>query len=162
MARAKRRRGRADHDEQAGAGNPGEFSVKYLLDVNALVAMGFLEHEFHKRVRDWVNRRGSKELMELATCPITELGFVRVLSSASQYGFTVAQARALLRQLKAITDFQFVFLTDDQEASRLPNWVKTSGQTTDGHLAELARARGAILATLDQKIPGTVLIPAKG
>jgi len=24
--------------------------VKYLLDVNALIALGFLEHEFHERV----------------------------------------------------------------------------------------------------------------
>jgi predicted nucleic acid-binding protein len=28
--------------------------MKYLLDVNALVALGFLEHEFHERVARWV------------------------------------------------------------------------------------------------------------
>ena len=34
------------------------------------------------------------------TCSITELGFVRVLAQAPQYGFTVAHARALLLRLK--------------------------------------------------------------
>jgi len=30
--------------------------MKYLLDVNALIALGFLEHEFHERVAQWVQR----------------------------------------------------------------------------------------------------------
>jgi len=34
-------------------------------------------------------------------------------------------------------------------------------QTTDGHLAQLAKAKGAVLATLDGKIPGAYLIPAQ-
>ncbi len=63
--------------------------MKYLLDVNALVALGFLEHEFHERVARWVRRLAAKGTPELATCSITELGFVRVLAQAPQYGFTV-------------------------------------------------------------------------
>ena len=27
--------------------------MRYLLDVNALVALGFLQHEFHERVAHW-------------------------------------------------------------------------------------------------------------
>jgi predicted nucleic acid-binding protein len=57
--------------------------MKYLLDVNALVALGFLQHEFHGRTANWVRRLAQKGVPELATCSITELGFVRVLMQAS-------------------------------------------------------------------------------
>jgi predicted nucleic acid-binding protein len=128
--------------------------MKYLLDVNVLVALGFQQHEFHDRVALWVRGAGP---LHLATCAITELGFVRVLAQTPSYGLTVSQARLLLSQL---TDSpQFTFISDDQDISRLPAWVKTSGQITDGHLAQLAKANGALLATLDRKIPGAFLIP---
>ena len=29
--------------------------MRYLLDVNALVALGFLEHQFHDWVTNWIN-----------------------------------------------------------------------------------------------------------
>jgi len=54
--------------------------MKYLLDVNGLVALGFLQHEFHERVASWVHTLASRGVPELATCSITELGFVRVLA----------------------------------------------------------------------------------
>jgi len=69
----------------------------YLLDVNALVALGFVNHEFHDRVVSWICAQNSPAL---ATCSIAELGFVRVLAQAPAYGFTIPQARALLMRLK--------------------------------------------------------------
>ena len=75
--------------------------MKYFLDVNALVALGFLQHEFHKRVAQWVRALASKGVPELLTCSITEFGFVRVLAQAPLYGFTVSQASSLLLRLKA-------------------------------------------------------------
>lgn len=135
--------------------------MTYLLDVNALVALGFFQHEFHERMAAWVRASVAKKgIFELATCSITELGFVRVLTQAPQYGFTVLQARDLLLRLKATNVMTFRFLPDDQDISRLPTWVKTAKQTTDGHLAQLARAKGAVLGTLDRRIPGALLIPA--
>ena len=74
--------------------------MKYLLDVNGLVALGFLQHEFHERVASWVHTLTTRGVPELATCSITELGFVRVLAQAPQYGFTIAHARTLLLRLK--------------------------------------------------------------
>jgi predicted nucleic acid-binding protein len=135
--------------------------MKYLLDVNALVALGFLQHEFHERVAAWVRIRASKGVLELATCSITELGFVRVLAQASQYGFTIAHARALLLRLKIGHSVKFTFIADDHDVSHLPAWVKTTKQTTDGHLMQLAKAKGAILATLNRSIPGALLIPVQ-
>ncbi len=134
--------------------------MKYLLDVNALVALGFLQHEFHERIARWVRSLASKDAPELITCSITELGFVRVLAQAPQYGFSVAQARTLLLRLKAADVLKFTFIPDDHDVSHIPAWAKTAKQTTDGHLAQLARAKGAILATLDGKIPGAFLIPS--
>lgn len=60
--------------------------MTYLLDVNALVALGFAHHEFHDRVAGWVR---AQRFPPLATCSITELGFVRVMVQAPAYGFTI-------------------------------------------------------------------------
>ena len=133
--------------------------MKHLLDVNALVALGFLQHEFHERVADWVHGQSSRFPLELATCSITELGFVRVLAQAPQYGINVAHARTLLLRLKSAKVLTFTFISDDHDISHIPAWVKTAKQTTDGHLALLAKAHGATLATLDGGIPGAFLIP---
>ena len=132
--------------------------MTYLLDVNALVALGFAQHEFHERVADWLRKR---DFPALATCSITELGFVRVLVQAPAYNFTLSQARALLMQMKQSARPQFSFIADDHDISRLPRWVKTARQTTDGHLAKLASGHGAILATLDEGIPDVHLIPKR-
>lgn len=130
--------------------------MTYLLDVNALVALGFVNHEFHDRVASWV---GAQQLWPLATCSITELGFTRVLAQAPAYGLTIAHARTLLLRIKRANASKFTFISDDHDISHLPTWVKTSKQTTDGHLVELARANGGVLATLDGKIPRAYLIP---
>ena len=135
--------------------------MKYLLDVNALVALGLLEHEFHEPVARWVRTLAAKGTPELATCAITELGFVRVLVQAPQYGFSVGQACNLLQRLKAARTVNFTFIPDGQDISHLPRWVRTAKQTTDGHLAQLARANRAVLATLDRRIPQAFLIPVQ-
>jgi predicted nucleic acid-binding protein len=129
--------------------------MKYLLDVNALVALGFRRHSFHKRVATWV---AGERSTKFASCSITELGFVRVLSQVSAYGLTVTHARELLLQMKAGSTPFLTFLQDDHDISHLPSWVEASKQTTDGHLAHLAAANGAILATFDRRVPGAFLI----
>jgi hypothetical protein len=130
--------------------------MTYLLDVNVMVALGFQQHEFHGRVAHWVKKESP---VDFATCAITELGFVRVLVQAPSYGLTINQARVLLSQLKASDFLRWEFITDNRDISHLPAWVKSAAQITDGHLAELAKANGAALATLDRKIPGAFLIP---
>lgn len=129
----------------------------FLLDVSALVALGFKEHEFFDRVARWFQYLRPKE-HGLATCAITELGFVRVLT-LPHYGLSVEEARASLLSLKSSSRIGFAFVADDLDASRLPRWVRMPKQVTDGHLVQLAKVNGAILATLDRNIPGTFLIP---
>src|SRR5580692_2628075 len=97
----------------------------YLLDVNALVALGFINHEFHDRLAAWVQ---SQKSPNLASCSITELGFVRVLAQAPAYGFTVAQARTLLLRLKEARTSPFKFIPEEQDVSQMPAWVKAPKQ----------------------------------
>lgn len=130
-----------------------------MLDVNALVALGAVEHEFHRATAEWASTLKPED--RLVTCAVTELGFVRILGHAPLYGFTVDQARALLVRLKNAGAVRFDFLSDDQDVSGLPAWVKTPKQVTDGHLVQLAKANGAVLATLDGRIPGAFVIPRK-
>ena len=130
--------------------------MTYLLDVNALVALGFINHEFHDRVASWVQSHNSPNL---ASCSITELGFVRVLAQAPAYGFTVAQVLTLLLRLKKARTSRLTFIPDQHDVSHLPGWVRAPKQITDGHLGKLASANGAVLATLDENIPGSYLIP---
>ena len=128
----------------------------YLLDVNALVAIGFINHEFHTRIASWVLSSNSPQL---ASCSISELGFLRVLAQAPAYGFTVAQARTLLLRLKEARTSRLTFIADEHDVSHLPGWVRAPKQITDGHLSKRATANGAVLATLDENIPGSYLIP---
>lgn len=130
--------------------------MRYLLDVNALIAYGFRRHDFHDRVGAWIKTRKGGHFL---TCSITELGFVRVLGNVRTYGLDVAHAKSLLQELKVWKALHLEFINDGNDISALPKWVKSPAQTTDGHLVQLAIANGAVLATLDEGIRGAYLIP---
>ena len=131
----------------------------YLLDVAPLLALGLQQHIFHGRVAAWMKTFENQQGTMFATCAITELGFLRILTQASSYSFTTEQGKLLLGQLKATKGLRFLFLADDQGVEDLPPWVKGPKQITDGHLVGLARAHGARMATLDERIRGAFLIP---
>lgn len=133
--------------------------MKYLLDVNALLALGFYEHEFHQRMARWINHLAASGIPELASTAITELGFVRVLCQAPQYGLAVGDAQTLLARLRTQKTIRWTFLADDIGVERLPRWVKSAKHVTDGHLAELGHAHDVVLATFDRGIPGVFVIP---
>jgi hypothetical protein len=116
----------------------------HLLDVNALVALGFVNHEFHDRVVSWIREQNSPTL---ATCSITELGFVRAGASPVVQD-SRSLRRALLIRLKEASSARVTFMPDHYDVS----------QITDGHLSKLASANGAALATLNENMPGSHLI----
>ncbi len=59
--------------------------MTYLLDVNALVAFGYANHIHHLRVINWLgDLRGNQRTLRLATCAITELGFVRIATGPAR------------------------------------------------------------------------------
>lgn len=133
--------------------------MTYLLDVNVLLALGYEHHVHHERSSQWLEslRSSHGESLILATCAITELAFVRIASGIARLAPDVSKARSDLTDLKQSGHFRL--LADELGAERLPEWVRKSDQTTDGHLLQLASARGATFATLDAGIPGALLIP---
>ena len=130
--------------------------MTYLLDVNALLALAHAAHVHHGRMEVWVRSLARRD--RLATCAITELGFVRIAPQV-RLSPDVAAARDLLSVLRRNRRRPFVRLADELGADSLPSWVRTPAQTTDGHLVALAAARDARLATLDEAIPDAFRVP---
>jgi len=64
--------------------------MKYLLDVNALIAYGYRKHDSHDPAGAWIRSRMGDRFL---TRSITELGFLRVLGNVRAYGMNVAQAK---------------------------------------------------------------------
>jgi predicted nucleic acid-binding protein len=125
--------------------------VKFLLDVNALIALGYRQHVFHNRVSRWAAGKS------LATCSIAELGFVRILARLPEVDIPVKTSRELLATMKR--ERRLAQISDSQSAVDLPGWVQTPRQITDGHLLVLASSNSLTLATCDAGIPGAFLIP---
>jgi toxin-antitoxin system PIN domain toxin len=130
--------------------------MKYLLDVNMLVALGHTLHVHHVRAERWLKSIASRT-EGLATCAITELGFVRV---SVQTGLQpdVATAAKALASLKASSPVGIELWPDALAVDKLPRYVKKAAELTDGHLLELARANGAQFVTLDGDIPEALLV----
>ena len=130
--------------------------MRYLLDVNALIALAHNAHALHARAIAWSLLLPATEV--LLTTPLTELGFCRVSVNVGLQP-DVAAARFALRKLKSSPGRSFEFLPDTLGVDAMPAYVRRPAELTDGHLLELAKASGAKLATFDTKIPGATLIP---
>ena len=131
--------------------------MRLLLDVNTLIALSHQGHADHSRVIQWFASLIGTDA-RLGTCPITEVGFVRV---SIQAGFenNAPDAVETLRVFKASSRVPFDLIPDTLGADRLPAYVIGAKQVTDGHLLELAAESSMLLATLDKGIPGAFLIP---
>jgi len=127
--------------------------VTYLLDVNVIIALIDPRHVFHQLAHDWFSTEGQASW---ATCPLTENGAVRILGHARYPGGPgrPAAAAALVDGLRRHPNHQFwgddisLFST---ETVRL-DAIATAAQVTDTYLLALARERGGMLATLDQRL----------
>jgi predicted nucleic acid-binding protein len=130
--------------------------VKYLLDVNVLLALAHQDHADHGKVSTWF-QSVHRSATEVQTCAITELDFVRI---SVQAGLTkdIATALNTLAGLKQSSRVPFVIVPDALGVANLPKQIKKPAQLTDGHLLKLAESSGAKLVTLDKGIPGAVLI----
>lgn len=136
--------------------------MKYLLDVNVLVAWGWSDHVAHEQTVKWIASMSKQKTCMLLTSPIPELGFVRVSVQRTAGRVTVSAAGNALAGMLRSLGAHHAFLPDDRPASRFPEWCRQASGTTDAHLVELATAHGARLATLDRRIPGAFLVPGVG
>ncbi len=129
-------------------------SGEALLDVNVLVALFDPDHVHHDLAHDWFADNRSDGW---ATCPVTENGFVRVLSNPT-YGGRVARPAELAARLKKFcASGHHSFWADSVSLrdGRLFNASFAAGhrQVTDVYLLGLAvRMRGR-LVTFDGGIP---------
>lgn len=131
--------------------------MRWLLDVNALIALAHQGHADHSRVIRWFASLLGSEA-RLGTCAITEVGFVRV---SIQAGFenNAPDASETLRGLKNSSRIPFDLISDSLGADHLPPYALGAKQVTDGHLLALAKEFSMQLATMDKSIPGAYLIP---
>lgn len=133
--------------------------MKYLLDVNILVAWGWSDHVAHGQTARWIAATMKQKTSRLLTSPIPELGFVRVSVQRTAGRVTGETAGDVLAGMLRSLGAQHAFLPDDQSAGRFPEWCRQASRTTDAHLLEWAKAHGARLATLDERIPGAFVVP---
>jgi toxin-antitoxin system PIN domain toxin len=134
--------------------------MSYLLDVNVLIAWGWIDHPHHERVDQWIQRNLTNSKALLYTTSIAELGFVRVSVQKSAETVTIQEAADRLKHLLSKLETHHRFLADDLSSRRdFPAWCGNHKRTTDAHLLALAQKHGLKLATLDTGIPGGVVIP---
>ena len=135
--------------------------MRYLLDVNALVAWGWADHTEHDRVAGWIARCARRAGDELLTAAIPQLGFVRVSVQRGAGQVSVAEAAAALAGMLATLQERHVFVADSRPSTAMAAWCRTADRTTDAHLMDLAAALNAQLATCDERIPGAFLSPRR-
>jgi len=127
-----------------------------LLDVNVLVAMLDQEHPHFRAAQDWFLRNRESGW---ATCPITEIGLMRVLSSTryAENAVTPEHARGLLLHLCGVGRHEFWPDSIAFRDYRADFTAVTSRQTTDLYLLALTVANRGRFVTFDRRIPARVL-----
>ena len=125
----------------------------YLLDTNLLIALLWPSHERHELALKWFTRHRAKGW---ATCPMTQAGFVRIVSNPA-FSRDAVQPREAVQVLSANTAAKdHTFWPDALPLSEAVAFagVRLMGhqQVTDAYLLGLAIGRGGVLATLDQRI----------
>jgi uncharacterized protein len=125
---------------------------RVLLDINVLLALLDADHVDHARARAWLDG-----IIDTgwASCPITQNGFVRIISQP-RYPSPVAPAEAadLLERATATAWHEFwpceVSLLDPTVVDRTR--VHGPRQVTDAYLLATATARGGRFATFDRSV----------
>jgi len=124
--------------------------MKYLFDVNALIACIWQDHASHALADRWISDKS------VVTCALAELGFLRISTHPKAIGAAMADARKLLEDF--LTKHHAEFISTDLRA--LDSKATKSEDVTDSYLADLAASKNLQLASLDTKIkhPAVALI----
>jgi predicted nucleic acid-binding protein len=113
--------------------------MTHLLDVNTLIALIWTES------RPPFHRQSMVRWQDLALCPISELGFIRI-STSQAFNLSMPDARKALHDF--ISDENPRFIPCDLRAMD-GDPAPSSGKITDWYLANLAGKHRMKLATLD-------------
>ena len=131
--------------------------MTYLLDINVLVALFDAAHVHHEAAHRWFAVIGS-----WATCPITENGFVRVVSNPVYPTVSVSPGEVTDRLRVFCSAREHVFWPDAvswTDPTLLDNsQLRGHQQLTDLYLVGLALRHSGKLATFDSRIPIAALV----
>ncbi len=125
----------------------------FLLDANVLIALAWPTHTAHDRAQRWFAKNSH---LGWATCPLTELAFVRVISKPafSENALTPTEALGLLSANVKHPSHRFwpdaLPLLDAIE--EVQHKLVGHQQLTDAYLLGLAAHHKARVATLDTRI----------
>jgi len=121
--------------------------VSFLLDVNALIAGVYEDHEHHGVMRTWLKENREQSLR---VAPLVMTGCLRVM-------MTVSGEKKAARLIAAIGAFKGFYniqmLGDDIELDQLGKWISGPKQVTDAHLLAIANKHGLRLVTFDRHMP---------
>jgi toxin-antitoxin system PIN domain toxin len=127
--------------------------MRALLDVNVLIALLDAAHVHHSLAARWL----SAEIKHgWASCPITQLGCIRILSQpAYPNSQPAAQVAARLAEATRGRHHEFWGAGLDALQVRTFHWtaVLSARHVTDVYLLALAVTRGARFVTFDRHIP---------
>jgi len=127
--------------------------VRYLLDLNALIALGDPDHEHHQAVQDWFIAAGNADW---GVCLLTEAGFVRVTTNPAYRPIsrTIAQATNVLADFALHPVYRYWPITEKWAVLTAPFSARVMGhqQVTDAYLLGLAIQENAVLVTFDKAI----------
>ncbi|MEW5848746.1 MAG: TA system VapC family ribonuclease toxin [Myxococcota bacterium] len=128
--------------------------MRYLLDVNVLLALMDPAHVMHGAAHAWFEKSGSRSW---ATCPLTQNGVVRIAGQPS-YPNSPGAPSVVADLLERFTSHARHELWHD-DVSILETRVFNRGalgspaQLTDVYLLGLAMRHNGKLATFDRRIP---------
>jgi len=121
-----------------------------LLDVNVLLASVDRDHVAYRKIHSWLDQHGTKAW---ATCPLTQAGFVRILSNRGFHAHpvNVDEACDLLSALTSRPDHHFWSMDMTLGEAVRPFRERLFGhrQITDAYLLGLAIKNKGQLVTLD-------------
>lgn len=132
--------------------------MSFLLDINVLIARVDPNHEFHAAARTWMKRHAGAPL---ATCPLTENGFLRIYGHPKYPGGpgSPEKARQDLLVIRALPTHHFVAdslsLADTAQFPTLRNLAPK--YLADLYLLALASANELKFATFDHGVPSGLL-----
>jgi toxin-antitoxin system PIN domain toxin len=127
--------------------------VRALFDVNLLIALFQPDHVHYRKAHQWWQAHRKEGW---ASCPLTQNGFVRILSQP-KYAGSIAVDGALDLLERATNTTHHTFWPDDislLDAQRIDkNRILGPKHLTDIYLLALAVKNGGRLVTFDRAIP---------
>jgi toxin-antitoxin system PIN domain toxin len=126
--------------------------LRTLFDVNVLIALFEPEHIHHEPAQRWWE---GKQADGWASCPLTQNGFVRILSQAT-YPQPAPASELVARLGEAVADTDHEFWPDDVSLTDETLFVRERflgpKRLTDIYLLALAVRHDGRLATFDRRI----------